>query len=188
MPMKIRSAVLMAAAILIGLPQVAGALDPKWPPGPYKYVVIEQDLKDALVEFGRNINVPVKVSDEVKGKLRGELAGGSAEDFFKRLAASYGLVWYFDGSVLHVNAASELRTEVIDLGRIPPSDVVNKLSKLGIADPRYPIRTTPGASVVSISGPPPYIVLVRQTLAAMARQQAPAPEDTRVRVFRGTSS
>src|SRR5262249_32499624 len=30
-----------------------------------------------------------------------------------------------------------------------------QLSRLGIADPRYPIRTTPGASVVSIPGPPP---------------------------------
>ena len=76
MPTKIVSAVLTAAAILIGLPQVAGAADPKWPPGPYKYVVIEQDLKDALLEFGRNINVPVKVSDEVKGKLRGDRGAG----------------------------------------------------------------------------------------------------------------
>jgi type II secretory pathway component GspD/PulD (secretin) len=89
--------------------------------------------------------------------------------------------------VLHVNAASELRTEVIDLGRILPTDVVSKLSNLGIADPRYPIRTTPGSGVISVSGPPPYIVLVRQTLIAMARQ-VPQGEDTRVRVFRGSSS
>jgi type III secretion protein C len=181
MPPKIVSAVLTAAAILIGMPQVARALDPKWPPGPYKYVVIEQDLKDALIEFGRTINVPVKVSDEVKGKLHGDLGSGSAEEFFKRLTASQGLVWYFDGSVLHVNSASELRTEVIDLGSILPTDVVSKLSKLGIADPRYPIRTTPGSSLISVSGPPPYIVLVRQTLVAMARQ------DDRVRVFRGST-
>jgi type II secretory pathway component GspD/PulD (secretin) len=187
MPLKIVSAVLTAAAILIGMSQVAGALEPKWPPGPYKYVVIEQDLKDALLEFGRNINVPVKVSDEVKGKLRGDLGSGSAEEFFKRLTASQGLVWYFDGSVLHVNSASELRTEVIDLGRILPTDVVSKLSKLGIADPRYPIRTTPGSGLISVSGPPPYIVLVRQTLIAMARN-IPQGEDTRVRVFRGSSS
>src|SRR4029450_999932 len=167
MPLKIVSAVLMAAAILIGMPwapratgaeigpRAAEALDPKWPPGPYKYVVIEQELKDALIEFGRNVNVPVKVSDEVKGKLRGDLGAGSAEDFFKRLTSSHGLVWYFDGSVLHVNSASELRTEVIDLGRILPTDVVSKLTKLGIADPRYPIRTTPGSVVISVSGAPP---------------------------------
>lgn len=172
MPLKIVSAVL-TAAILVGMPQVARALDPKWPPGPYRYVVIEQDLKDALIEFGRNINVPVKVSDVVKGKLRGDLGSGSAEEFFKRLTASQGL-------------ASELRTEVIDLGRILPTDVVSKLSKLGIADPRYPIRTTPGSGLISVSGPPPYIVLVRQTLIAMARQ-VPEGEDTRVRVFRGST-
>ena len=186
MPLKIVSAILTAAAILVGTPQLAAALDPKWPPGPYKYVVIEQELKDALIEFGRNINVPVKVSDEVKGKLRGDLGAGSAEDFFKRLTSSHGLVWYFDGSVLHVNAASELRTEVIDLGRVPPTDVVAKLSRLGIADPRYPIRTTPGSGIISVSGPPPYIVLVRQTLIALARN-VPQGEDPRVRVFRGSS-
>ena len=78
MPLKIVSAALTAAAILIGTPQVAAAMDPKWPPGPYKYVVIEQELKDALIEFGRNINVPVKVSDEVKGKLRGDVGAGGA--------------------------------------------------------------------------------------------------------------
>jgi type III secretion protein C len=187
MPLKIVSAVLTAAAILVGMSQVAGALDPKWPSGPYKYVVIEQDLKNALIEFGRNINVPVKVSDEVKGKVRGDLGAGSAEEFFKQLTANHGLVWYFDGSVLHINAASELRTEVIDLGRIASTDVVTKLTKLGIADSRYPIRTTPGSGVISISGPPPYIVLVRQTLIAMARA-VPQGEDTRVRVFRGSSS
>jgi type III secretion protein C len=187
MPSKIVSAVLTAAAILIAMPQLAGALEPKWPPGPYKYVVIEQDLKNALTEFGRNIDVPVKVSDEVKGKLRGDLGSGTAEEFFKRLTANYGLVWYFDGSVLHVNAASELRTEVIDLGWILPTDVVSKLSKLGIADSRYPIRTAAGSSVISVSGPPPYIALVRQTLIAMARQ-VPQGEDNRVRVFRGNSS
>jgi hypothetical protein len=137
MPLKIVSAVLMAAAILIGMPRAAEALDPKWPPGPYKYVVIEQELKDALIEFGRNVNVPVKVSDEVKGKLRGDLGAGSAEDFFKRLTSSHGLVWYFDGSVLHVNSASELRTEVIDLGRILPTDVVSKLTSSA-----SPIRAT----------------------------------------------
>src|ERR1041384_4810617 len=112
MPLKIVSPALTAAAILIGMPQVAAALDPKWPPGPYKYVVIEQDLKDALIEFGRNISVPVKVSDEVKGKLRGDIGAGSAEDFFKRLTSSHGLVWYFDGSVLHEIGRASCRERV----------------------------------------------------------------------------
>jgi type III secretion protein C len=97
-------------------------------------------------------------------------------------------VWYFDGSTLYFNAATEVRTEVFDLGRLIPSDVALTLTKLGIADRRFPIRTTPGASIASVSGPPPYLALVRQTLVAMAKQPVPLPEDTRVRVFRGTTS
>jgi len=186
--LKVLSTALLAFATLLAQHRSATALEPKWPPGPYKYVVIEQDLKDVLVEFGRNIDVPVKVSDEVKGRLRGQLPTGTAEEFIKRLTSSYGLVWYYDGSVLHFNAATEIKTEVIDLGRLAPSDVAYKLSRLGIADPRYPIRTTPGATVASVSGPPPYIALVRQTLAAMAKQATPQGEDTRVRVFRGSTS
>jgi type II secretory pathway component GspD/PulD (secretin) len=185
---KIVSAAVVVMIAILSSQLGARALEPKWPPGPYNYVVIEQDVKDALIEFGRNINLPIRVSDEVKGRLRGEFSAGAAKDFLDRLATSYGLVWYFDGSVLHVNAATEIKTEVIDLGRLMPSDVASKLARLGIADRRYPIRTAPGANIASVSGPPPYIALLRQTLAAMAKQPAPLPEDTSVRVFRGSTS
>src|SRR5258708_14128065 len=106
------STALLVAAASFGQLTPALALEPAWPPGPYKYVVIEQDLKEVFTEFGRNINVPVKVSDEVKGRVRGKLPAGTAEQFIKRLSEANGLIWYFDGATLHVNAAAEVRTEV----------------------------------------------------------------------------
>jgi type III secretion protein C len=181
---KLLSVATLAGVVSIGCQQRACALEPKWPSGPYKYVVVEQDLKDALVEFGRNTNLPVKVSDEVSGKLRGEFPAANAAQFLERLCESYGLVWYFDGSLLYINATAELRTEVIDLGPLKASDVAEKLTRLGIADWRFPIRVSPGAGVASVSGPPPYLALLRQTLGVLAKQG----EDTRVRVFRGTTS
>jgi type II secretory pathway component GspD/PulD (secretin) len=185
--------VVVAAALTAPLAR-AHAMEPKWPIGPYKYLVIDQDIKGVLSEFGRNIDVPVDLSDQVKGRLRGRLPTASAKEFLDSLCESYGLVWYFDGAVLHVNAKAELKTELISIGRLPPSEVTVKLSKLGIADPRFPVRSTPDAGIVSVSGPPPFISLVRQTLSAMARAAAPpaAREDNhgdevRVRVFRGSS-
>ena len=167
----------------------AFALEPKWPAGPYKYLVIDQDVKGVLTEFGRNIGVPVDVSDQVKGRLRGRLAVATARDFLDRLCESYGLVWYFDGAVLHVNARAEIRTELISVGRISPGEVSEKLNALGIADPRFPVRSTQDMSVVSVSGPPSFVSLVRQTLTALA-PPPPVREDShgdeiRVRVFRG---
>ena len=55
----------------------------------------------------------------------------SAKEFLDTLCESYGLVWYFDGAVLHVNAKAELKTELISIGRLPPSEVTVKLGGAG---------------------------------------------------------
>jgi type II secretory pathway component GspD/PulD (secretin) len=168
---------------------VALAMEPGWPVGPYRYMVIDQDLKGVFTEFGRNVGVPIDLSDQVKGRLRGRLAVATAREFLDTLCESYGLVWYFDGAVLHVTAKAETRTELISIGRLSPSEVTAKLSALGIADPRFPVRTTQDTGVVSVSGPPPFVSLVRQTLTALV-PPPPVREDShgdeiRVRVFRG---
>src|ERR1700676_4999326 len=89
------SAALASAAPALGM-------DPKWPSGPYKYLVIDQDIKGVLVEFGYNVGLPVDVSDQVEGRLRGQFAAATAtaREFLDSLCDSHNLVWYFDGAVL----------------------------------------------------------------------------------------
>jgi type II secretory pathway component GspD/PulD (secretin) len=188
------AALLIVAVALVGLNPSVRASEPKWPPGQYKYLVIDQDIKEVLTEFGRNIDVPVEVSDQVKGRLRGQLPVATAREFLNQLCESYGLVWYFDGAALHINAKSEIKTELINIGRLPVKNVTDELDKLGIADPRFPVRTTADGAVISVSGPTPFIALVRQTLTAMARAASPvvreekSGDEIRVRVFRGNTS
>jgi type II secretory pathway component GspD/PulD (secretin) len=167
----------------------AHAVEPAWPAGPYKYMVIDQDVKGVLTEFGRNIGIPIDLSDQIKGRLRGRLGGAPAREFLDKLCESYGLVWYFDGAVLHVNARSEMRTELVSVGRLSPEEVSEKLAALGISDSRFPVRSTQDTRVVAVSGPPPFLSLVRQTLSRLA-PPFPVREDShgdeiRVRVFRG---
>ena len=155
--------------------------------------MLDQDIKDVLAEFGRNINVPIDVSNQVKGRLRGRIPAATAKGFLDKLCESYGLVWYFDGAAMHISAKSEMKTEVINIGRLSVDDLTDELNKLGIADPRFPVRSAPGTGVVSISGPAPFIALVRHTVAAMVRPPAPVREEgvedeIKVRVFRGNAS
>ena len=172
----------------------ASAGEPTWPPGSYKYIVIDQDLRDALIEFGRNLGLPIEVSDRVKGRLRGPLPVSTAEEFLKGLCASYGLVSYFDGVKLHINSESEIKTELIELGGAPANELVRKLGQLGVRDSRYPVNVSSDAKIVSVSGPPAYISLIRQMLVAGTKAATPKPvreiesnDETRVRVFRGSS-
>jgi type II secretory pathway component GspD/PulD (secretin) len=180
-------------AMMVGTTGPAVSMEPQWPPGPYKYLVIDQDIKGVMAEFGRNVGLPVDVSDQVKGRLRGQiaLATATAREFLDSLCESYGLVWYFDGAVLHVNTKAEIRTELVNIGRLSPFEVGEKLSALGVADARFQVRSTEDAGVVSVSGPPPFVSLVRQTMASMVRR-SPSPvleethgDEVKVRVFRG---
>jgi len=184
---------LVVAIASVGLIAPAQGLEPKWPRGTYSYLVLDQDIKDVLTEFGRNIDVPVDVSNQVKGRLRGRLPVTTAKEFLDKLCESYGLIWYFDGAALHVSAKSEVKTESINVGQLPVENLTDELNKLGIGDPRFSVRSA-GSGVVSVSGPAPFIAMVRHTLTAMARGVAPVIREDKfedeigVRVFRGNTS
>jgi type III secretion protein C len=177
----------MASVLSMSTP--ARSLEPKWPTGPYKYLVIDQDVKDVLIEFGRNIGVPAQVSDQVSGRVRGRLPLVTAREFLNLLCERNGLVWYFDGTVLHVGAEAEVKTELVNIGQLPATEFLARLETLGIADPRFPVRATQDAGTVSVSGPPVFVSLVQQTLAAMLKSAAQPPREgdqqPGVRVFRG---
>ena len=81
---------------------------------------------------------------------------------------------------------AEIKTELVSLGRFSPEEASDKLTALGVADARFPVRSTDDAGVISVSGPPKFVSMVRQAL----RPPPPAREDphgdeVRVRVFRG---
>jgi type II secretory pathway component GspD/PulD (secretin) len=171
-------AILLAAG---ALPiSTANAMEPKWPSGPYKYLVVDQDLRDALTEFGRSIGVAVKVSETLAGhRLRGKLPEGTAQQYLKQLCESYGIVWFYDGAVMHFSSETEIKTEQVDLRPVSADAVTKKLKSLGVIEANYPIRTIDAHSI-SVFGPPPYITFVRQTVTAMQKAMS-----GKVRVIRG---
>jgi type III secretion protein C len=181
--------------LLALLPHAGRAAEPVWPTAPYKYFIIDQDARDVLIEFGRNLNLPVHVSDSVAGRrIRGSIPELSPKDFLQRICESYGLVWYYDGAMLHINVDGEVATEFISLDLVRPEAALRRLEELRIADPRFTVRTTENAGVIAVSGPPPYRSMVRKTVDALEDSLKPrsvrevkAGDDIKVRVFRGGS-
>lgn len=185
------------ALVLAALPLASGdvwAAEPKWPKEPYRYLVIDQDLREVLQEFGRNVRLPVRLSDNIsRRRVRGDLAVAPPREFLQRLCESYGLVWYYDGALLHISDENEVRTELLNTGSVDPQVFLGKLQALGVADPRFPIQAGGGGAVISVAGPPPYVALVRKTVEAMERSTVPRPvqevtngDTLKVRVFRGS--
>ncbi|MDX8447485.1 type III secretion protein [Mesorhizobium captivum] len=177
----------LAAALAFGDALRANAAEPRWSAGPYKYITVDQSVTDALVELGRNMHTPMRVSKLVKGRLSAGMPVGTAREFLDEICNRYGLVWHFDGIVMNVATEAEVQTEMIPLDANTAAHAEERLSRLGVVDPRFPVKVSREDDVVSVSGPPSYVELVRKTLGVAAAPSA-KPESgkvTSVRVFRG---
>lgn len=184
----------MAAVVLslvIPLSNAASA-EPDWPAGPYRYIVIDQSVADALVEFGRNIRTPVRVSEKVRGRLSAGMPIGTAREFLDSVCQRYGLVWHYDGAVLNIATDAEIQTAIIRLDANSSARAIARLDQLGIADTRFPIKLSEESDVISVSGPPSYLALVRDSLGVSSgpayATDAAGNRIVPVRVFRGKTS
>jgi type III secretion protein C len=173
----------VAFALLLGAP-AAIAAPPPWVGKTYAYVVVDQDVRGVLTEFGRNLGVPVVLTDKVRGRVRGELRAETADDFLKKISEAQDLTWYFDGSALHVSSDEEYSTEIIDAG-VDGKALSRELDRLDLADARFAVRSTAGSGIVRVSGPPAFVAVVRETAERLKPPPRVAGDDPRVRVFRG---
>ncbi|CUA89390.1 type III secretion protein [Chelatococcus daeguensis] len=170
------------AAVIAGLAAPgAWATEPAWPTLSYDYIALDEDVRDVLTEFGNHMRIPVKLSDRVRGRVRGGIMPAAPRTYLDDLCGRFGLSWYYDGTTLHISSSDEQRTEIVEYGSASPEELLKALRELGVADARYPVRLAQGRSVLSISGPPVYRALVRQTLASLMKGGTP---EARVRVFR----
>jgi type III secretion protein C len=163
----------------------AAAGEPRWPEGTYKYITVDQSVHDALVEFGRNIGVPVKIGTTVKGRLNAGMPVGSAREFLEWVSGRYGLVWHFDGSAINIATQAEVLTEVVKLDAGTTAEATDRLDRLGVRDSRFSLTISEVDDAVTISGPPSYIALVKKTLGVPTAQPVGAKKLVAVRVFRG---
>lgn len=150
-----------------------------WPGKTYPYVILDQDVRDVLAAFGTNLDIPVKVSDKVAGRVRGRLPELTPQQLLDQLAASFGLQWYYDGQVLYVTTVEEASSEMLPLGVVRFEELQASLASLQLDDPRFPPRPLTGANAALISGPPRYVALVKETMQAL--QQAYQFQTTIVR-------
>ena len=172
-------------------PTLLMAGEPSWPSQAYDYVVVDQDLRTVLQQFGSNTGLRIALSDAVQGHVHGRLPSAAPREFLDHLAQAFGLDWYYDGALISVSAASEAQTRLLPAQGIGLQKLRNGLAAAGLLDPRYQLRSGLGPNIVVVSGPPHYVAMVQQATAALATESTPKPEpaakETLV-VFRGSST
>ena len=177
---KRRRAFYLAIALGVSFAWPAKAAEPRWPAGPYTYLVVDQDLRAVLEQFGRNMNLPVRLSDKVQGlRMKGQVGAPSAKAFLQALCDNYQLVWYFDGATIHIMPQSAVRNAYLELGSVALDDLKHRLANSGIGDERFPLNPTGDAAIVSLVAPPTYTSVVREILGSMKSAAKAAPKTSK---------
>jgi len=178
---------LLAVLCLFGSRFANAAEEPAWFSQPYAYVLVDQDVRSALEEFGHNLDVPLVLSDKVRGKARSTIRGATAGEFLQTLCSTNGLTWYFDGNLLYLNASDEISTKLFKANALDLDQLQAYLSNLDVFGQQLSMRNGPEGDEVFVSGPPPYLALVQQHVDHLQPKvvAAPVARERGVRVFRG---
>jgi type III secretion protein C len=160
--------------------------NPSWFATPYAYVLVEQDVRAALEEFGHNLGLIVVLSDKVRGKSRSNIRGESAGEFLTLLCDSNGLGWYFDGNVLYLSTDGETDTRLFKAQGQNLEQLQDYLASLDVYGKQMSVRAGPDGDELFVSGPPAYLAMVQQHVNhQQAPVAAPVARERGVRVFRG---
>ena len=137
-----------------------------WHDMPYDHFSKDEPLSDLLADFSSTIGIPIIISNRLQTSniqnINGHFKNVTAEMFLLKLSNLYQLVWYFDGHMLYVYHADEMKSELLSFGEAKSHAVQRTLKRLGVWDARFNWREMKERNLLFISGPPRYIELVKE--------------------------
>lgn len=161
----------------------ASAAELRWTGRPYETVIKDKQLAEFLREFAASQGTTAVIDPKVDGMISARFSvdgRNAARKVLDDLSASHGLTWYYDGSLLFIEPASEARSEVIPIAAANVERVRAALQGAGIGDRRYLLQV--GENQVLASGPTRYVEAVRQVVRSVDAHSV-ARDRSEVRIF-----
>lgn len=180
---------LLQALLVVGMPVSGDAADLVFPRDHGRFTAIDEDVRDAIMQFAGNVRIAVNVSDAVTGHIHGRISAGSPSSFLDLVSSSYGLNSYYDGYTLYVTAEAEAVSRTVRVPADGMSAFLKALDASGVSDKRFILRPLADQGSVLVSGPPHYVDLVMQTASSLLPVTGSAAADAAsTMVYRGASA
>ena len=167
--MRIFIFVLLLIAISAVHPQ---SPQPDWIDYRYGYFAQDKALQEVISDFAAELKLPVMISPAVTGLVNGDFPTMKAIDFLSMLARVYRLMWFYDGTVLHIYNTNELREEIIPLAADRIADVETVFKELNVLGTHYHWKIIPNRNRIELSGPPRFIELMESVIGSAEEKPA----------------
>ena len=160
--LRSRQLLLMLAALcLSGHATRPRAAELQWRGRSYEIVANGRALPDFLRELAASQGTTAIIDPKVTGSISGRF-GGTPVQTLNSVCTTYGLTWFYDGSFLYIERASDTQTQML---RIPPgsaSRLTQLLQSMQVPDKRFALNISDRDNTVYVSGPVRYVEMVRE--------------------------
>lgn len=136
-------------------------------PAVFEMLAENKDLKSVLRSLTGSHGVTAVIDEDIPATPingRFKLAPQSMLDF---LCNSYGLIWFYDGSLLHIERASQAQNEVLRVNAVADAKVREMLRQLGAFPVRPPLQLSVNNGLVRVGGPRAFVKMVREAVRAL---------------------
>ena len=128
----------------------------------------EQPIASFLQDFFGTLDVPVSVSASAKGAVNGVFRG-PADRVLGNVLRSFGLMAYYDGSVVHIYTPGEVTTRTFAMPAGGASAVISTAREMQLTDPRNVLRVSQNGGLIA-SGNRRFVEMVGELVSGQQSQ------------------
>lgn len=159
-------ALAFSLAGLLGVPRFSHAAELQWRDRPYTIVADGKKVSDFVRELASAQGVTAVIDPKVDGTISGHFSGSPLATL-RSVCATYGLTYYFDGSLLYIDRAEDGQTQVFPIPKGSAGELSRTLEAMQIPDKRFPLIISDRENTIYVSGPQRYVELVRQAISTI---------------------
>lgn len=124
------------------------------------YYALQQTVRMAMKDIGTQINVPVIIASNVKGKIAAGKYEGKAREVLDQMVADANLHWYYDGRAIQVTNVKDAVMHVVQLNTITFDTLKQTLEVIKLDTEGFPMRHDASNNMVIVYGPPKYVATI----------------------------
>ena len=124
-------------------------------------------VDQVLSDVTRQAGIIIRLGDGVNGSVTIDNGDGTLIEVLEEAASQVSAVWWYDGTILHIDSDATLTTTFIDPQGLAVATIEGELRALGLYDPRFGLRSSSSGAILRVSGPQSYVDQVVALIATL---------------------
>lgn len=181
--LRLRQFTLLMMAMCAFGASCSQAAELQWRNRPFEIVANGRPLVEFLRELSASQGTTAIIDPKIDGSVISGRFHGTPSQTLNSVSATYGLTWYFDGSFLYFERASDALTQVFPIPPGSANNLAQSTQSMQITDKRFPLIISDRDSTAYVSGPHHYVERVKQAIDALGGSSGSA-DNAEIRVYR----